>query len=64
MELSLCECKKKCNPPSCICMSNGLFCTDMCTCCDCKNTLDEYVDSSDDNDFEFDDDDDNDDEYI
>ena len=45
-------------------MSNGLFCTDMCACCDCKNTLDEYVDSSDDNDFEFDDDDDNDDEYI
>ena len=41
-----CECKKKCDK-TCLCASNDLKCTDMCSCnnCDNKATIDEMYDN-------------------
>ena len=36
-ELSVCSCKLDCSTKTCKCNKNGLICTDMCKCLNCKN---------------------------
>ena len=49
-----CDCKRKCEN-DCICLTNGLNCTDMCSCEDCRNTV---IVESDDNEYDTEADDD------
>ena len=37
LDLSACNCTWKCSLPKCVCLSNGLKCTDMCRLQDCEN---------------------------
>ena len=37
LDLLACNCKRKCSLPKCVCLSNGLKCTDMCRLPDCEN---------------------------
>ena len=53
IELSMCGCKTVCTTNRCKCRKNGLPCTDMCKCLNCKNDGTEDDDS--DSDLEFDD---------
>ena len=53
-----CDCKRK-SENDCICLTNGLNCTDMCSCKDCRNTV---IVESDDNETEYDTEDDDDDD--
>ena len=41
IELSVCSCKSDCSTKRCKCNKNGLICTDMCKCLNCKNNDDE-----------------------
>ena len=54
LELLSCTCARSCSNDSCICLTNGLKCTDMCRLKNCFNMAD-------DNDVEFDSDDEYDD---
>ena len=56
LELLACKCTRSCKLPNCVCLSNGLKCTDICTLKDCDNQAVEDVDISDDGDDEEDDD--------
>jgi len=40
LDLLACNCTKKCNLPRCVCMTNGLKCTEMCRLQDCDNQAD------------------------
>ena len=63
LDLLACNCTRKCSLPKCVCLSNGLKCTDMCRLQDCENQasifeLDEVeIDDEDieelDNDYDF-----------
>ena len=64
LDLLACNCTKKCSLPKCVCMVNGLKCTDMCRLADCENqaSISEGLESSDeevedmedlDNDFDY-----------
>ena len=63
LELLACRCTRSCKLPSCVCLANGLKCTDICTLKQCQNQVegDEEIDlyNSDD---DTDDSDDTDDE--
>ena len=37
LELLACNCTKKCVAPKCVCVTNGLRCTDMCRLAECEN---------------------------
>ena len=37
LDLLACNCTMKCSLPKCVCLSNGLKCTDMCRLQDCEN---------------------------
>ena len=37
LELLSCQCKRRCQLPSCTYLSNGLKCTDLCQLRDCDN---------------------------
>ena len=37
LELLACNCTKKCIAPKCVCVTNGLRCTDMCRLAECEN---------------------------
>ena len=37
LDLLACNCTRKCELPKCVCMANGLKCTDMCKLSDCEN---------------------------
>ena len=39
LDLLYCKCSKGCKLPKCICLINGLNCTEMCTGCDCTNKV-------------------------
>ena len=39
LELLACRCTRSCKLPNCVCLVNGLKCTDMCTLKDCDNQL-------------------------
>jgi hypothetical protein len=41
LELLSCKCTKSCNAPSCVCVVNGLKCTDMCRLKKCTNQPDD-----------------------
>ena len=56
LELLACKCTQSCKLSNCVCLSNGLKCTDICTLKDCDNQAVEDVDISDDGDDEEDDD--------
>ena len=47
LELLACRCSRSCKLPNCVCLLNGLKCTDMCTLKECNNQVqvDEEVDS-------------------
>jgi len=38
LELLSCSCSKTCEPSKCVCISNGLKCTDICKLTDCGNS--------------------------
>lgn len=42
LELLSCQCKKTCELPNCMCLSNGLRCTDMCKLQECTNRCDRH----------------------
>ena len=54
LDLLACNCPKKCSLPKCVCIANGLKCTDMCRLADCENqaSTSESVESSDEEDME------------
>ena len=54
LEFLACKCKKACKLPSCVCLANGMPCTDMCTLalCDNRKEDDTSFDSSDDDEEE------------
>lgn len=37
LDLLACNCTKSCKLPKCICLANGMKCTDMCSHLDCNN---------------------------
>ena len=37
LDLLACNCTKKCSLPQCMCLGNGLRCTDMCKLTECEN---------------------------
>ena len=37
LELLACNCTKTCVAPKCVCVTNGLTCTDMCRLAECEN---------------------------
>ena len=37
LDLLACKCTRKCELPRCVCLVNGLMCTDMCKLKDCDN---------------------------
>ena len=37
LELLACNCSRKCVSPNCVCVANGLRCTDMCRLAQCEN---------------------------
>lgn len=37
LDLLACTCSKSCKLPKCICLVNGMKCTDMCSLTDCSN---------------------------
>ena len=37
LQLLACKCRRACELPSCVCLSSGLKCTDLCTLKDCIN---------------------------
>ena len=37
LDLLACNCTRKCSLPKCVCLSNGLKCTDMCRLQECEN---------------------------
>lgn len=39
LDLLSCKCSKKCAIPRCVCLANGLKCTDMCKLQDCENRV-------------------------
>ena len=39
LELIACNCTKKCVAPKCVCVTNGLRCTDMYRLAECENQL-------------------------
>ena len=41
IELSVCSCKSASSTKRCKCNKNGLTCSDMCKCLNCKNNKDE-----------------------
>ena len=41
LELMFCTCSRRCVQESCLCIQNGLFCTDACLKKECENYLDE-----------------------
>ena len=46
LELLACRCIRSCKLPSCVCLANGLKCTDICTLKECQNQVedDEEID--------------------
>ena len=46
LELLACRCTRSCKLPSCVCLANGLKCTDICTLKECQNQVedDEEID--------------------
>ena len=49
LDLLACNCSKKCSLSRCVCVANGLRCTDMCRLKDCENwaTTSDNTESSD-----------------
>ena len=37
LDLLACTCSRSCRPTSCLCITNGLKCTDMCKLANCEN---------------------------
>ena len=58
LELLSCQCKRVCQLPNCICLANGLHCTDMCRLRECTNQPEEAAEdlTTDDSDIECEDD--------
>ena len=52
LDLLACTCRKQCKLPQCVCMTNGLKCTDMCTLTECSNWTDDERDEDYDEDGE------------
>ena len=48
LALLACKCSKMCTLPSCVCLANGLKCTDMCKLSDCDNCPSNDEESTDD----------------
>ena len=48
LDLLSCVCSKKCVSPKCVCVVNGLKCTDMCRLQDCENRMLEREDNDED----------------
>ena len=46
LELLACRCTRSCKLASCVCLANGLKCTDICTLKECQNQVedDEEID--------------------
>ena len=65
LDLLACSCSRSCKPPNCVCLQNGLKCTDMCKHTkDCVNqTSGEHEDDVSPIDDASDEDDDDDDTY-
>lgn len=55
LELLSCHCKKNCQLPTCICLSNGLQCTDLCKFQECTNRRKESMEVIGDDDDDDDD---------
>ena len=47
LDLLACNCAKKCELPRCICMTNGLKCTEVCRLQDCDSQSDNADDDED-----------------
>ena len=48
LNLLACNCSTKCSLPRCVCVANGIRCTDMCRLKDCENRItSDDVESSD-----------------
>ena len=41
LELLACHCTRSCKLPKCVCLANGLKCTDICTLKECDNQVQE-----------------------
>ena len=39
LNLLACSCHRKCELPKCVCLTNGLSCTDMCSLKDCDDRV-------------------------
>jgi len=50
LALLACKCSRKCTLPNCVCLANGLKCTDMCKLSDCENRSSDDVESTDEDD--------------
>ena len=48
LALLACKCSKTCTLPHCVCLANGLKCTDMCKLSDCGNCPSNDEESTDD----------------
>ena len=59
LNLLPCECSCNCMDESCPCVQNGLSCTDMCKCKDCKNSHPEANVEEDGSDSDLDNEEDN-----
>ena len=60
LDLLACRCTRSCKLPNCVCLVNGLKCTDMCTLKDCNNESVEEVEV---NIADYSDEEDDDDDY-
>ena len=62
LEMLSCECKRKCVPNDCVCIANGMKCTEMCKLSSCENRNTEDTDEdeleSEESDSEIDEEDD------
>ena len=57
LDLLACNCTKKCSFPLCMCLTNGLRCTDMCKLTECEKQA-TCVESSDEDEDDMENDDD------
>ena len=62
LELLSCNCTKKCEAPRCVCVVNGLRCTDMCNLQECENQASLFDEDDEENQLQTEDDDNSDDE--
>jgi hypothetical protein len=63
LELLSCNCKKQCSSSRCVCVANGLRCTDMCRLQDCENQPSTEQEEDDDSSVNMEDDDDLEEDY-